>query len=161
MLFKNTYTLNIAFFVSRGATRELDELVGRSEISVEDAKRMLLRLSKEDIFSNIVFIQVNTALGNKRFEAYLDSLAQEAVARSLQMDEEKNDGRKNAEKWIVQWVDEIVNSGMVDIIFRGDSIYVPFSSANTYLAENYVKTISFFCEVCKLFHFLTDYLFFR
>lgn len=139
--FKNTYTLNIAFFVSRGATRELDELVGRSETPVEDAKRMLLRISKEDMFSNIVFIQVNTALGNRRFEAYLDSLAQEAVARSLQMDEEKNNGRKNAEKWIVQWVDEIVNSGMVDIIFRGDSIYVPFGSANKYLAENYVKTI--------------------
>lgn len=139
--FKNTYTLNVAFFVSRGETHELDELVGRSEISTQESKRMLLKLSKEDMFSNIVFIQVNTVLGNRRFEAYLDSLAQEAVARSLQMDEEKNNGQKNAEKWIVQWVDEIVNSGMVEIIFRGDSIHVPFNSINKYLEENYVKAI--------------------
>lgn len=139
--FKNEYSLNVALFVSRGATRELDEMLGRNETSALDTKNMLLKISKEDAFANTIFVQVDTTLGNKRFEAYLDSLAQEAVARSLQMEEEKKEGQQNAEKWISQWVDEIVASGMVEIIFRGDPIHVPFISINKYLTENYVGTI--------------------
>lgn len=139
--FKNEYSLNVALFVSRGVTRELDEILGRAETTPQDAKTMLTKMSKEDAFKNIIFVQVDTVLGNKRFEAYLDSLAQEAVARSLQMDEERKDGQQNAEKWISQWVDEIVKSGMVEIIFRGDPIHVPFISINKYLTENYTGTI--------------------
>lgn len=139
--FKNTYSLNIALFVSRGATRELDEILGRFEVTLQDSKSMLIKLSKEDNYANTIFVQVNTELGNKRFEAYLDSLAQEVVARSLQMDEERNDGQRNAKKWIMQWVDEIINIGMVEVIFRGDIIHIPFASINKYLTENYVGAV--------------------
>lgn len=139
--FNKGYSLNIALFVSRGMTRDLDELLGRRETSPQDAKTMINNISKEDLFLNTVFIQVDTKLGNRRFEAYLDSLAQEIVARSLQMDEERKYGQQNAEKWIIQWVDEIIGSGMVDIIFRGDSIHVPFNTINKYLVNNYTGTI--------------------
>ena len=139
--FKKEYSLNVALFVSRGVTRELDEMLGRSETSAKDTKSMMLKISKEDAFVNTIFVQVNTELGNKRFEAYLDSLAQEAVARSLQMDEERKNGQQNAEKWITQWVDEIVSSGMVEMIFRGDAIHVPFISINKYLIDNYIGVI--------------------
>lgn len=139
--FKNTYTANIALVLFRGATKELDELLGRSETTQAAAKDMMIKLSKEEDSKDTVFILINTELGNKRFEAYLDSLAQEAVARSLQMDEERIEGQKNAEKWITQWIDEIVSSGMADIIFRGDVIHVPFNQCNKYLRDNYIKTI--------------------
>lgn len=139
--FENEYTLNVALFVSRGVTRELDEVLGRSETSFQEANAMLIKMSKEESFANTIFIQVNTELGNKRFEAYLDSLAQEVVARSLQMEEERKDGQQNAEKWISQWIDEIVNTGMAEIVFRGDPIHVPFGSINKYLTENYTGTI--------------------
>ena len=139
--FKNTYTANIALVLFRGKTKELDDLLGRSELSTSASKDMLIKLSKEDDLKNTVFVLANTELGNRRFEAYLDSLAQEAVARSLQMDEERNEGAKNAEKWITQWIEEIISSGMADIIFRGDSIYVPFNQCNKYLRDSYIKTI--------------------
>lgn len=139
--FKNQYTLNVALFVSRGMTRELDELLGRSENTAQDISIMLRNMSKKDTFANTIFVQVNTELGNKRFEAYLDSLAQEAVARSLQMDEERKNGQQNAEKWISQWVDEIVSSGMVEIFFRGDQVHIPFGAISKSLQENYIGTI--------------------
>ena len=71
----------------------------------------------------------------------MDSLAQEAVARSLQMDEERIEGQKNAEKWITQWTEEIIASGMADMVFRGDVIHVPFNLCNKHLKDSYVKTI--------------------
>lgn len=139
--FKTTYTANVALLVYRGVTKELDEILGRTEVNQSTSKDMLNKLSKEDDLKNIVFVLVNTELGNRRFEAYLDNLAQEGVARSLQMDQERNEGAKNAEKWITQWIDEIIASGMVDIVFRGDVIHVPFSQCNKYLRDNYIKTI--------------------
>lgn len=139
--FKHTYTVNVAVILYRGVTKELDDLLGRTETDQNSSRDMFVRLSKEDEFKNIVFVLVNTALGNRRFEAYLDSLAQEAVARSLQMDEERIEGQKNAEKWITQWTDEIIASGMADMVFRGDVIYVPFNQCNKHLNNNYVTTI--------------------
>ena len=139
--FKNSYTANIALMLYRGRTKELDAILGRSETSQTISKDILIRLSKEESLKNVVFVLVDTELGNRRFEAYLDSLAQESVARSLQMDEERNEGAKNAEKWITQWIEEIISSGMADIIFRGDVIRVPFNQCNKYLRDNYIKSI--------------------
>lgn len=139
--FKTTYTANVALILYRGATKELDEILGRTEVTQLRSRDMLTKLSKEEEFKDIIFVLANTELGNKRFEAYLEGLAQEAVARVLQMDEERNEGQKIAEKWIAQWIDEIVISGMADIIFRGDSIHVPFNQCNKYLKENYIKVI--------------------
>ena len=133
--------VSVALFVYRGETKELDTLLGRNEMSLLDSKGMLERISREEEFKNVIFIATNTALGNKRFEAYMDSIAQESVARSLQMDDERQEGASNAEKWIVQWVDEIINSGMADIIFRGDSIHIPFNQCNKYLKDSYISTI--------------------
>lgn len=139
--FKTTYTLNVALMLYRGATKELDEILNRTELIQTDSKDMIIKLSKEEELKNIVFVLVNTELGNKRFEAYLDSLAQEAVARSLQLDEERNEGQRNAEKWIMQWIDEIIVSGMADMVFRGDVIHVPFNQCNKNLRDNYIQTI--------------------
>lgn len=139
--FKHTYTINVAVVLYRGVTKELDDLLGRTEIDQNTSREMFVKLSKEEDFKNIVFVLVNTELGNRRFEAYLDSLAQEAVARSLQMDEERIEGQKNAEKWITQWTDEIMTSGMADMVFRGDVIHVPFNQCNKHLNNNYIKTI--------------------
>lgn len=138
--FKHTYTINVAVVLYRGATKELDDLLGRTEIDQNSSRDMFVKLSKED-FKNIVFVLVNTEIGNRRFEAYMDSLAQEAVARSLQMDEERIEGQKNAEKWVTQWTDEIIASGMADMVFRGDVIHVPFNQCNKHLNNNYIKTI--------------------
>lgn len=140
--FKLPYTVNVAIVLYRGATKELDEFLGRSEMNQTASKDMVLKLSKEETFKNIVFILVDAELGNRRFEAYIDSLAQEAVARSLQMDEERNEGQRNAEKWITQWIDEIVQSGFTNIVFRGDIIHhVPFSQCNKHLKDQYISTI--------------------
>ncbi len=139
--FKNSYTANIAIMLYRGKTKELDEMLSRSEMEQSNSKEMLIKLSREQELKDVVFVLANTELGNRRFEAYLDSLAQETVARSLQMNEERNEGAKNAEKWITQWIDEIISSGMADIIFRGDAIHVPFNQCNRYLRDNYIKTI--------------------
>lgn len=139
--FKHAFTVNVAVILYRGATKELDDLLGRTETDQNSSRDMFVRLSKEDEFKNIVFVLVNTELGNRRFEAYLDSLAQEAVARSLQMDEERIEGQKNAEKWITQWTDEIIASGMADMVFRGDVIHVPFNQCNKHLSNNYITTI--------------------
>jgi len=125
----------------RGVTEELDSILGRTESDQMASRSMLIKLSKESEFKNNIFVLVNTELGNRRFEAYLDSLAQEAVARSLQMNEERDAGQKNAEKWIVQWIEEIISSGLVDIIFRGDVVHVPYIQCNKYLRENYISTI--------------------
>ncbi|MDE6433412.1 MAG: hypothetical protein K2L07_04210 [Lachnospiraceae bacterium] len=139
--FKVTYSFNVAVMLFRGTTRELDEFLNRKEISQDISRGIICKLSQEDDFRNIVFVLVSTELGNKRFEAYLESLAQESVARTLQMDEEKAEGQKNAEKWIKKWMDEIITSGMAEVIFRGDSIRVPFNQCNRNLADNHIKTI--------------------
>lgn len=138
---KTPCAVSIALFVYRGETKELDNLLGRSEMALINSKDMLIRISKEKEFKNTIFIAANTVLGNRRYEAYMDSIAQEAVARSLQMDDERRDGASNAEKWIIQWVDEIINSGMADVVFRGDSIHIPFDQCNKYLKDNYIGTI--------------------
>lgn len=139
--FKTAYSVNVALVVYRGETKELDDVLNRTEISQTDSRDIMIKISKEDEYKNIVFVLVNTELGNRRFEAYLDSLAQEAVARSLQMDEERIEGQKNAEKWIAKWIDEIITSGMVDIVFRGDVIHVPFYQCSKYLKNTYIGTI--------------------
>ena len=75
--------MSIALFVYRGETKELDNLLGRSEMALINSKDMLIRISKEKEFKNTIFIAANTVLGNRRYEAYMDSIAQEAVARSF------------------------------------------------------------------------------
>ena len=139
--FKNEYSLKVALVLYRGETKELNDVLNRAEVEQIVSRDIMIKISKEDEYRNIVFVLVNTELGNRRFEAYLDSLAQEAVARSLQMDEERIEGQKNAEKWIVQWIDEIITSGMVDIVFRGDVIHVPFNQCSKYLKNNYIGAI--------------------
>jgi hypothetical protein len=139
--FKAAYTVHVALMVYRGSTKELDTILGRREADPLTSKDMLLKLSKEEDLKNIIFIGINTELGNRRFEAYLDSLAQAVVARSLQLDEERIEGEKSAEKWIDQWINEMIASGMADIIFRGDVIHVPFNQCNKHLKEKYVKRI--------------------
>lgn len=139
--FSKTYTVNVALMLYRGETKELNDILDRSEMDQTASMDMILRLSKEEEFKDIVFILANTELGNRRYEAYLESLAQEAVARSLQMDEERIEGEKNAEKWILQWVNEIIGSGMAEIVFRGDTVHAPFNRCNHYLRENYIPTI--------------------
>lgn len=139
--FKTTYSVNVALVVYRGETKELDDILNRVEANQTVSKDTIIKISKEDEYKNIIFVLVNTELGNRRFEAYLDSLAQEAVARSLQMDEERIEGQKNAEKWIAQWIEEIINSGMADIVFRGDVIHIPFNQCSKYLKRNYIGTI--------------------
>lgn len=139
--FKTQYTINVAVILYRGSTKELDEILGRSEVSQTESKDMFMKLSKEDEFKNTVFVLVNTAFGNKRFEAYLDSLAQEIVARALQMDEERIEGQKNAEKWVMQWIEEIRTSGMADIVFRGEATHFPFDQCNKQLNNTYIQII--------------------
>lgn len=139
--FKATYTANVALMMFRGVTKELDEFLNRKEMSQDASKSIITKLSQEDAYRDIVFVLINTELGNKRFEAYLDSVAQESVARSLQMNEEMVEGQKNAEKWMKKWIEEITTSGMADVIFRGDSIRIPFNQCNRHLANNYVRTI--------------------
>lgn len=139
--FKSDFAIHVALFVYRGETKELDNLLGRNEISISESKNMLLQISKEAEFKNIVFIPINTVLGNRKFESYMDSIAQETVARSLNMEEERREGANNAEKWIKQWIAEIITSGYADLIFRGDSIHVPFSQCNKHIKDEYVKTI--------------------
>ena len=139
--FKTTYTVNVAIILYRGMTRELDEILGRREMDQTASRDMIIKISKDKEYKDVVFILANTELGERRFEAYLDSLAREAVARALQMEEERNEGQKNAEKWINQWIDEIITSGMADIIFRGDIIHMPFSQCARHLKETYITTI--------------------
>lgn len=139
--FEHTYSLNVALIVYRGITKELDTVLGRSETDQITSKDMLLRLSNEEELRNIIFIAINTELGNRRFEAYLDSLAQAAVARALQLEEERTEGDKNAEKWIDQWINEMIASGMADIIFRGDVIHVPLNQCNKHLKDKYIKAV--------------------
>lgn len=139
--FTTQYTMNVAVVLYRGETKELDNLLGRTEQDQTSSKDMILKLSQEEEFKNIVFILANTAFGNRRFEVYLDCLAQETVARALQMEQERIEGAQNAEKWIVQWMDEIVSSGMADMIFRGDIVRVPFNHCNKHLKENYIPLI--------------------
>lgn len=139
--FKTDYTLNVGVMLFRGPTSTLDSTLGRTEVSQLVSKDMLLRLSKEDEFKNTIFVLANTELGNRRFEAYLDSLAQESVARALQMNEERIEGEQNAEKWILQWIDEVKTSGMADILFRGDTIHVPFGQCSKYLKDKYIGAI--------------------
>ena len=143
MILLTSSLLGYRFFLASRIFLEgsLDNILGRSEVSQIASKDMLLNLSKEDEFRNIIFVLVNTELGNRRFEAYLDSLAQESVARALQMNEERIEGEQNAEKWIAQWIDDIKNAGMADILFRGDAIRVPFSQCNKYMKDSYIRAI--------------------
>lgn len=139
--FKIDYAINVAVMLYRGQTTTLDSILGRSEVDQIASKDMLLRLSKENEFRNVVFVLANTELGNRRLEAYLDSLAQESVARALQMNEERIEGERNAKKWIKQWIDEIKTSGMADVLFRGDAIHIPFNHCSKCLKDTYIRTI--------------------
>lgn len=139
--FKTDYTINVAVMLYRGETKALDELLGRREITQIASKDMLLSMSKEDEFKNTVFVLANTELGNRRFEAYLDSLAQESVARTLQMNDERIEGAQNAEKWVVQWIEEIKNSGMADVLFRGDAVHIPFDQCSKHLKSTFIPAI--------------------
>lgn len=139
--FKVDCAVHIALILFRGETRELDLLLNKKEMSQRDSREIILQISKEDGFKNIIFVSIDTELGNKRFEAYMDSLAREAVARSLNMEEERQEGQYNAEKWIRQWILDITDSGYADLIFRGDIVHVPFLQCNKQIQETYVHAI--------------------
>jgi hypothetical protein len=138
--FKILYTAHIALVVFRGETNELDRIINRKESIKYDAIKMITELSKEDQFSNIIFIVADTELGNKRYEAFIDNKAQENVARSLSLEEERHEGEETAEKWIKQWVRDI-KTGYVDVIFKGDNIHIPFLNVSNKLRDNYIPSI--------------------
>lgn len=138
--FSPGYTLNIAIFFLRGTTPELDNIIGRSEYSKQQALDSLIALSKEEQFKDIVFVLPNVELGQTKLRQFIENMARFAVADSLKLPEAENH-KRDAEKWIKHWINDDIIKGNAKLIFRGDSSDSSFMALSQKIADSCLPQI--------------------
>ncbi len=134
------YALNIAAFFLRGSTPELDNVIGRSECSKQQAIDNLIGLSKEEPFKDIIFILPNAELGQIKLRQFVENMARSAVADSLKLPEAE-DHKRDAEKWIKPWVTDDIIKGSAKLIFRGDCSESAFMALSQKIADSCLPQI--------------------
>ena len=121
--FAKAYAAKIAIVVFRGETPSYDKKSNESEPSIESQKNMIQQLSQKESMQNVVFVIVDTPLGNQRFEGIVDALAKESVAKETKVEDPSNYNKK-ATQWIDKWRIDILD-GPAEIIFRGERTNTP------------------------------------
>lgn len=133
--FTRNYAVHVALIVFKGQCKELEKKKFAPEISSGELKNKVENTSSHDFHKDIIYVVVDSELGNKAFEGFIDSKAREVVAKGLQMPDEVENNRKKAEKWISKWKDEIVATSKVTIIFRGNRIDTTYKKVGTEIKE--------------------------
>jgi len=139
--FSSSYSLPIAVFLFRGETKNLNDIIGRQEKPYNEAKNVVLNLSKKDEFSNIVFIMIKEPMGNKRLEGYVDNIAMSVVAKKQGLISDKDQYEQRATNWLRQWINAICNSTESEVIFRGECINKPVKLLSYYIDTEIVKIV--------------------
>lgn len=139
--FDKPFKLNVALCLFRGETKEFDQKFNRSENPIHKQKTMLDELSLQSECSNVAFVVIDAAMGNKAFEGFIENSAREQVAKSLGLEGEIADYREKAEKWVIEWKNRIISSSKCSIIFRGSRSDVAFAQAGNKIEGNVLPIV--------------------
>lgn len=121
--FTKSYAAKIAIVLFRGETPTYDKKSSRPEASIEVQKNIIQGLSEKESMRDIVFVLIDVALGQQRFEGIIDAKARESVARDTKV-EDPSPYEKKAMRWMEKWRTEIIE-GSATIVFRGERVNTP------------------------------------
>lgn len=121
--FAKSYAAKIAIVLFRGETPTYDKKSSRPEASMEVQKNIIQGLSEKESMRDIVFVLIDVALGQQRFEGIIDAKARESVARDTKV-EDPSPYEKKAMRWMEKWRTEIIE-GSATIVFRGERVNTP------------------------------------
>ena len=121
--FSKSYAAKIAIVLFRGETPTYDKKSSRPEASMETQKNIIQGLSEKESMRDIVFVLIDVALGQQRFEGIIDAKARESVARDTKV-EDPSPYEKKAMRWMEKWRTEIIE-GAATIVFRGERVNTP------------------------------------
>lgn len=140
--FSTSYKARVALILFRGETPSYDKKYNDPEHSIESQKNMIQQLSQKDTMENVVFVIVDVSLGSRRFEGIIDSLAREAVAKDLKV-EDYQPYSKKANSWMEKWRNEILD-GSAEVIFRGERVNTPTfkSVSNSGVVKNVARVFN-------------------
>lgn len=122
-VFAKSYAAKIAIVLFRGETPNYDKKSSRPEASMEVQKNIIQGLSEKESMRDIVFVLIDVALGQQRFEGIIDAKARESVARDTKV-EDPSPYEKKAMRWMEKWRTEIIE-GSATIVFRGERVNTP------------------------------------
>ena len=122
-VFAKSYAAKIAIVLFRGETPTYDKKSSRPEASMEVQKNIIQGLSEKESMRDIVFVLIDVALGQQRFEGIIDAKARESVARDTKV-EDPSPYEKKAMRWMEKWRTEIIE-GSATIVFRGERVNTP------------------------------------
>lgn len=121
--FTKSYAAKIAIVPFRGETPIYDKKAKRPEPAIESQKILIQELSKKETLQDVVFVVLDTDLGQRRFEGFIDDWARANVARDTKV-EDPAPYEKKAMRWIEKWRNDIID-GSATVIFRGERVNTP------------------------------------
>lgn len=121
--FTKSYAAKVALVPFRGETPIYDNKAKRPEPTIESQKLLIQELSKKESLKDIIFIVLDTDLGQRRFEGFIDDWARANVAQDTKV-EDPDPYEKKAMRWIEKWKNDIID-GSATVIFRGERVNTP------------------------------------
>ena len=128
--FSKEYAARFAIVIFRGETPSYDNKTNRAESAIETQKNLIQKLSEKETMKDIVFVIIDTPLGNQRFEGIIDARARENVAIDTKVEDSTPYNRKAA-RWMEKWRNDIID-GPAEVIFRGERVNTPNYRSVTY-----------------------------
>lgn len=105
------YNLLLAFFV------------GRTQDEVNELRDIVERNNTDDRFRNLCFVLMETPMGEKNYERFIEYQANATCAQKHSLVNQQKTYAKNASDMITEWMKQ-VRSGQVTFHLRGDKLAV-------------------------------------
>jgi len=120
--FKKTYSLHLAVFLAKDNS------------SISSIKSFVKQISSEEEFKNIIFIIVDKAFGEDKFDRFISFLAEAAVARNHNFGADAMTSERSAKRIVEEWINNIKN-GFVTIIFNEDENQKLLKDTGSFIGE--------------------------
>lgn len=136
--FNNKYSVHVCVFLSHGPCDYTKDYT--PERTPEELETYIRKISGQEEYKNIIFINVETPFSELWFTRFVDSYSKYEIHQSSKPEEALCE-KKRASGWLVKWVNSIINDGMVFTAFRGNTELLNFKSACNKISDDYIKFI--------------------
>lgn len=113
-----------------------------SELTTDELRVKLIELSNRDKYRNIVFLQLNNVdFEKRRYDGFLDQLARMEIANESGSTSEGSAYKQKASKWVAQFMNQLIDSGNVDLIFSGTNISCAYNEVPSKITDKILPVI--------------------
>jgi len=128
VFFQKSYTLHIAFFLSK-TNEDKEKTIDYIE-----------KLSKDEDLSNIIFVFADEVLGESNYDKFIDFIARKQVSDTHRYEEQAMNYQNYASQHIEKWIN-IIKERTVTVFFRGKETKLLANELGANINKQYASEI--------------------